>query len=222
MHGRAFLSAFGPLIGSCGAEGKEEEDNGSRHYLLLSCRLRVRPHTLRPSQIRMHKWMYLHTRPERARTRSPSRRWCTRMSGECCEERGGGHTRSLKCWHIWHRKTSHFHASSHPHSSTLNRHPCLRKLSRTGAILHIQSQTRIYVFLCRCLHITQCAFLQPWGFLWFSAWWVILVCSAFCRYVFASVQFCLVSKCVYEAKHPGSTVSQAASRQAGLGHKPPG
>lgn len=29
------------------------EDNGSRHYLLLSCRLNVRPHTLWPSPIRM-------------------------------------------------------------------------------------------------------------------------------------------------------------------------
>lgn len=29
------------------------EDNGSRHYLLLSCRLSIRPHTLWPSPIRM-------------------------------------------------------------------------------------------------------------------------------------------------------------------------
>lgn len=29
------------------------EDNGSRHYLLLSCRLNVRPHTLWPSPTRM-------------------------------------------------------------------------------------------------------------------------------------------------------------------------
>lgn len=51
VHLCVFLPVFGPLKSSCRGRGGRE-DNGSRHYLLLSCRLSIRPHTLWPSQTR--------------------------------------------------------------------------------------------------------------------------------------------------------------------------
>jgi len=54
------------------------EDNGSRHYLLLSCRLSVRPHTLSDTDA---KWMHLHTCSPTTHTHTRTRHRLTRAWG---------------------------------------------------------------------------------------------------------------------------------------------
>lgn len=150
-----FSSTFGPLKGSCGAEGEEEEDNGSRHYLLLSCRLSVRSsHTVAQSDSDAQVDVPAHAPwQSRTRARSPSRRWCTPTSGERWEEQGAHEepemlTRSTQ----GKKKKSRTSTHSHTHTAALRADiPLLSKWSRTGTILHIQGQTWISVFLCRSL-----------------------------------------------------------------------
>lgn len=102
------------------------EDNGSRHYLLLSCRLSIRPHTLWPSH-----------------TRTPSRCTCTHAPTRCMhvpDTHTDTHmlcvgTTCVRAEHDMHmltlsaQKKSHTYASSHPHGCTLNTHtlPLLQK-----------------------------------------------------------------------------------------------
>lgn len=145
-----FSSAFGPLKGSCGAKGEEEEDNGSRHYLLLSCRLSVRPHTLWPSQIWMRKWMYLHTgthaRPFSIASLMHADEWG--VLGGTGGTRGAWNADTFDAG----RKKSRTSTHSHTHTAALWADiSLLSKWSRTGTILHIRGQTWISVFSCRSL-----------------------------------------------------------------------
>lgn len=67
-----------------------------------------------------------------------------------------------------------------------------------------------------------CAFIRTYNLV---ALLLCLVCDIHGLHLSAFMFIlCLVYVCVLgeEAKHPGSTVSQAASRQAGLSHRPPG
>lgn len=94
------------------------EDNGSRHYLLLSCRLSVRPHTLRPSQTRTPSGCTCTHAPTR-RAHVPNTYWHTHAAVEgrpACIQ-----SLISASWHILHRR-SHTPTFSHPRRCTLSTH----------------------------------------------------------------------------------------------------
>lgn len=77
------------------------EDNGSRHYLLLSCRFNIRPHTLWPSPIRMPSGCTCTHSPTRC-AHVPNTYWHARAAARgqkaCMQgQRSTSHTPTQSC-----------------------------------------------------------------------------------------------------------------------------
>lgn len=105
------------------------EDNGSRHYLLLSCRLSVRPHTLWPSQTQTPSGCTCTHAPTRC-THVPDTLTHTRL---CRDDPHACRAWSAHADTFCIEKVTHTYAFSHPHRCTLNTHTSL--LSKRSLIL---------------------------------------------------------------------------------------
>lgn len=240
------------------------EDNGSRHYLLLSCRLSIRPHTQWPSQTQTPSGCTCTHAPTR-RTNAPN----TYLHTHGLVEGQPACTQSpiSTCWHILHRKSL---KPTHPHTHTdaqwAHTLPFfLKEVSywgRTGRVLHVLARSfprqkidgwleqghrrrnvTVWLQTCRCglclyLCAPLCTYIRGCSSVCFCSFFCMQTCMLLLLYTATVfILHCVrMHLCIYAfmfiphvwvcvgggGKHPGSTLSQAASRQAGLSHGPPG